>query len=76
MTYTQERLDELNVLMQFDLNTTQGGVKIHSNANPNLIEAAKRLYGKGLTSQPDGGYLTNLGIESAEKVQTLYDVLS
>lgn len=76
MTYTQERLNELNVLMQFDLNSTQGGVKIHSSANPELIEAAERLYSKGMISQPDGGYLTNLGIETAEKVQALYLVLS
>ena len=76
MAYTQERLNELNVLMQFDLNSTQGGVKIHSTANPELIEAAERLYSKGIISQSDGGYLTNLGIETAEKVQALYNVLS
>jgi uncharacterized protein (TIGR02647 family) len=74
--YTEERLNELNVLMQFDLNSTQGGVKIHSSADPAMIEAAARLYDKGLISQRDGGYLTNLGIECAEKVQRLYSVLS
>lgn len=76
MTYTEERLNELNVLMQFDLNSTQGGVKIHSSADPEIIEAAERLHNKGLISQKDGGYLTNLGVECAEKVQTLYAVLS
>ncbi len=76
MIYTEELLNELNVMMQFDLHSTQEGIKIHSSASPGLIEAAKRLNEKGLITQPDGGYLTDLGIECAEKAQTLYSVLS
>ncbi|HIJ23926.1 MAG: TIGR02647 family protein [Gammaproteobacteria bacterium] len=76
MIYTEERLAELNVLMQFDLNSTQEGIKVHSSANPELIQAAERLHSKGIISQADGGYLTSLGVECAEKAQSLYNVLS
>ncbi|MBT3308826.1 MAG: TIGR02647 family protein [Gammaproteobacteria bacterium] len=76
MTYTEELLDELNVLMQFDLNSTQEGIKVHSSANPRLTEASERLHNKGVITQADGGYLTQLGIECAEKAQALYRVLS
>ncbi len=76
MTYTQELLDELNILMQFDLHSTQEGIKIHSSAAPSLIEAAERLHQKGVITQADGGYLTDFGIECAERVQALHGMLS
>jgi uncharacterized protein (TIGR02647 family) len=41
-----------------------------------LIEAAKRLFDKGLTTQDDGGYLTDLGIEVAEHTQRMLTILS
>lgn len=75
MSYTQELVDELNLLMQFDLHSIQEGIKIHSSAEAGVIKAAERLYEKGITSQSDGGYLTDFGIECAEKVQTLHTVL-
>lgn len=75
MIYSQELLDELNVLMQFDLSSTQEGIKIHSSAALELIKAAERLHSKGIVTQTDGGYLTQLGIECAEKAQALYSVL-
>lgn len=76
MMFSEELLDELNVLMQFDLNSTQEGIKIHSSADPRLIRASERLHRKGVISQTDGGYLTQLGIECAERAQTLYSTLS
>ncbi len=76
MIYTEKLLDELNVLIQFDLHSTQEGIKIHSSAAPGMIRAAERLHEKGLITLPDGGYLTDLGIECAEKAQTLHNVLS
>lgn len=76
MAYTQEQLNELNVLNLFDLSNHQEGIKIHSSADPSLIAAALRLYEKGLITQQDGGYLTHLGIEAAEFAQTLLSILT
>jgi len=76
MAYTAENLAELHVLMLYDLSTNQKGIKIHSEAEPDVIAAAKRLFAKGFISQTDGGYLTYLGNEAAEHAQTLYTMLN
>ncbi len=56
MTYTAEFLDELNVLILFDLSNHQEGIKIHKKtADGGTIDAAKRLHDKGLITQNDGG---------------------
>lgn len=75
MPYTQEIVDELNVLVRYNLTTTLEGLKVHKTADPEIIAATKRLYGKGLVSQEDGGYLTNLGREAAEQAQAVLDIL-
>lgn len=62
MSYTPELLDELNVLIRFDLVTNQQGLKIHTQtADAKVISATWRLYEKKLVTLPDGGYLTSLG---------------
>lgn len=76
MSYTQEQVDELNVLVLFDLVNHQDGIKVHSTAAPSAIAATQRLYEKGLVTQVDGGYLTNLGIEAAEHAHTLLTILT
>jgi uncharacterized protein (TIGR02647 family) len=75
MPYTQEIVDELNVLVRYNLTTTLEGLKVHKTADPDIIAATKRLYGKGLVSQEDGGYLTNLGREAAEQAQAVLNIL-
>lgn len=75
MSLTPELLDELAILNLFDLNSTQGGLKVHNDADKNKIDAAQRLFNKGMTSQADGGYLTNRGVETAEHVQVLVKML-
>ena len=67
--FTQDLLDELNLLSQFDLKSLQAGIKVHSSAGHETVEAAERLYSKGLTTQVDGGYLTDRGVEMAQSVQ-------
>lgn len=62
-------IDELEVLLQFPLDSTQAGIKIHHTAREGMIDAAQRLFEKGLISQEDGGYLTDLGYEAAEHLQ-------
>ena len=76
MSYTQELIDELNVLVLFDLLNHQEGIKVHHTAEPSKIAAAQRLHDKGLITQQDGGYLTNLGVEAAEFAQTLLTILT
>ena len=62
MSYTPELLDELNILIRFDLVTNQQGIKVHTHtADAKVIAATRRLYEKGLVTLPDGGYLTSMG---------------
>lgn len=75
MSLTTELLAELELLNLFDLNSTQGGLKIHQDAEPAKIAAAKRLFDKGIITRDDGGYLTDRGVETAEHVQVLVKML-
>ncbi|MDD2659771.1 MAG: TIGR02647 family protein [Methylococcales bacterium] len=76
MPYTQDIVDELNILVRYNLSTTQEGIKVHKTAAPEAIDATKRLYNKGLLTQEDGGYLTSLGHEAAEQAQTVLNLLN
>ena len=76
MLYTQDIVDELNILVRYNLSTTLEGIKVHKTAAPENIAATKRLYDKGLVTQEDGGYLTNLGHEAAEQAQTVLNLLN
>ena len=76
MTYSDENLAELQVLMLFSDRSTHEGIKIHQSADPRLITAAQRLFDNGLLTQKDGGYLTSLGSEAAENAQSLLALLA
>ena len=76
MSFTREQIEELDVLRRFRLDTTMSGIKIHKDANPAVIEAAERLFEKGLITQIAGGYLTDLGRETAEHTQALLLLLA
>jgi len=71
MHYTEEETAELNVLIYYSLNTNTQGIKVHSTADPEKIAAVQRMFDKGLVTQKDGGYLTDLGREAAEHAQAL-----
>jgi len=71
MPFNQPITAELNILAMFNLNTTQEGVKVHSSATPEVVAAAQRLFDKGLITQTDGGYLTDLGRTAAQHAQDL-----
>lgn len=75
MSFTPEMIAELEVLALFNLDSTQEGIKVHSNASAAMIQAAQRLHDKQLTTQPDGGYLTSLGIDAAQSAQQLLTIL-
>jgi uncharacterized protein (TIGR02647 family) len=66
MALTNDLIQEMELLLKFDLSSARVGLKIHSNADPKLIAAAKRLHEKELVEHEDGGFLTTLGHEAAE----------
>jgi uncharacterized protein (TIGR02647 family) len=77
MALTLDLVAETNLLVLFSLSSTQEGLKVHKHsAAPEAVAAAERLYQKGLVTQNDGGYLTDLGIEAAEHAQRLTAILT
>ncbi|QGZ29592.1 TIGR02647 family protein [Stutzerimonas stutzeri] len=76
MSYTPELVAELEILSLFNLDNTLEGLKVHQDAGHSAVAAARRLHDKGLTTQPDGGYLTSLGRDAAEHAQGLLTILS
>lgn len=76
MKYTQDHIAELNLLLQFDLSSAATGIKVHHDASEEMQAAVARLYAKGLCTLPDGGYLTDEGIEVAEHADKILRVLS
>lgn len=76
MILTPELVAELEILARYDLSTLGEGIKVHKNAEPSVIAATQRLFDKGLISLSDGGYLTSLGLRTAEHVQALLTVLN
>ena len=76
MRYTEEQMAEIDILIRYNLQSTQQGIKVHSNANREQIKAVQRLYDKGLVTQSDGGYLTDLGRKAAEHAQALLLMLA
>lgn len=75
MSLTPSLIEELELLNLFNLNSTQEGIKVHHDADPKMVDAAQRLFDKGIISQSDGGYLTDRGVETAEHVQLLVKML-
>lgn len=76
MPLKPEIIEELRMLSLYNLESVQEGIKVHDSASPESISAAKRLFDKGLVSQEDGGYLTDLGIEAAEHTQAALTILT
>jgi uncharacterized protein (TIGR02647 family) len=76
MPYTPELIEELGILTRYNLTTTQQGIKVHNTADPSIIVAMQRLHGKGLVTEADGGYLTDLGREAAEHAQAALTILT
>ena len=75
MSFNTDLINELNLLSQFNLTNEQDGIKIHKDAASELISAAEQLHNKGLITQIDGGYLTDLGRKAAEHTQALSTIL-
>lgn len=75
MPFSAELGEELNLLVQFSLDSTFQGIKVHGDASGETIDACKRLFEKGLISQIDGGYLSPEGIEAAEHAHSVLNIL-
>ena len=75
MNLNQEFVAEFELLNLFELSSAQQGLKIHHDADPDRLAAAKRLFDKDLTTLVDGGYLTPLGVQAAEHVQSLVTIM-
>ncbi|AXV67192.1 MULTISPECIES: TIGR02647 family protein [Pseudoalteromonas] len=75
MQFDKNMIDELTLLAKFPRNSKMQGIKIHSDADSSLIDAAKRLYDKGITDSSDGGYLTDLGLDLIEHVTLIHSAL-
>ena len=76
MPFTPELIEEFNILARYNLTTTQEGIKVHKTADPAMVDTIKRMYEKGLLTQADGGYLTDLGREAAEHAQIALTILA
>jgi uncharacterized protein (TIGR02647 family) len=76
MPFTSDLVQELNALIRFDLDSGQQGIKVHKTADAEVIAAVQRLHAKGLITQIDGGYLTSLGRDTAERAQILISILT
>jgi uncharacterized protein (TIGR02647 family) len=76
MPLQQDLVDEIEVLLRYNLDSTQEGIKVHHTAREGLITATQRLFKKGLVDSEDGGYLTDLGHEAAEHTQAALRILS
>lgn len=75
-TYPEHLFDELKLLAKFPEESHLEGIKIHHNAEPEIIKSAQSLFNKGMISQIDGGYLTDSGREMVEHLHTVLDTLS
>ena len=76
MPFTKDLTEELNLILKFPNKSLMQGLKIHHDADPSMVTAAQRLFDKGIVSQPDGGYLTNLGHDLAEHAKVIQSALS
>ncbi|AWL13397.1 hypothetical protein HMF8227_02949 [Saliniradius amylolyticus] len=75
MAFNPSMIACIDLLMKFPTDTLHQGIKLHRDADPELIDAAKRLHQIGAIDQPDGGYLTDLGHDLAEHAQILITAL-
>jgi uncharacterized protein (TIGR02647 family) len=74
--YSDNLFEEMKLLAKFPTQSQLEGIKIHNDALPVVISAAKALFDKGLISQSDGGYLTDSGIETVDNLHRVLATLS
>ena len=75
MLFNQTMIDEFTLLAKFPRESKMQGIKLHSDAEPALLSSAQRLFDKGVIDSPDGGYLTDLGLDLIEHVTVIHSAL-
>ncbi|TMP08150.1 TIGR02647 family protein [Pseudoalteromonas sp. S3178] len=75
MQFNQTMIDEFTLLAKFPRDSKMQGIKLHSDAEATLLSAAQRLFDKGIIDSPDGGYLTDLGLDLIEHVTVIHSAL-
>ena len=75
MQFNQTMIDEFTLLAKFPRESKMQGIKLHSDAEPSLLSAAQRLFDKGIIDSPDGGYLTDLGLELIDHLTVVHSAL-
>ena len=75
MQFNQTMIDEFTLLAKFPLTSKMQGLKLHSDSDESLLSAAQRLFDKGIIDSPDGGYLTDLGLDLIEHLTVLHSAL-
>ncbi|KLV03921.1 DNA-binding protein [Photobacterium aquae] len=76
MPYNADLMHEMNLLVKFPMHSEREGIKVRSDAAPETVAAAKRLYAKGLVTQEDGGYLTFSGHQTVEHAKAALRILT
>tara|TARA_B100001059_G_scaffold236652_1_gene288668 strand:- start:50812 stop:51057 length:246 start_codon:yes stop_codon:yes gene_type:complete len=76
MPVTPELNAEIKILNLYNLDSQMEGLKVHKDADNETRDAIARLHAKGLLTQTDGGYLTDLGVHCAEHIQTALRILA
>ena len=74
--YPDALFEEMKLLAKFPDKSQLEGLKIHHSADPTMISAAKSLFTKGLITQPDGGYLTDSGLETVDHLHHVLATLN
>ena len=74
--YSDALFEEMKLLAKFPEKSQLEGIKIHNDASSANISAAKSLFDKGFISQPDGGYLTDSGLETVAHLHQVLETLS
>lgn len=75
MAFNEAQIAELELLLLFPDSSAMQGIKVHHDADPAKVNAAKRLHEKGVITQIDGGYLTELGHDLAKHANILQTAL-
>lgn len=75
MSLDPQLLNEIEFLLLFDARNPLEGLKVHHDADPGKIAAARRLHELGITTLNDGGFLTDRGKEAAELAEALVNIL-
>ena len=76
MHLDSELLEELSLLRRLSQDLSLDVISLQSSADPAVSAAAGRLLQKGILSDSNGGELTESGVEAADHMNRLFNLLS